>query len=148
MKFLSFFNLYFGESNYCVRFEVKCHVNAEADEDIYTADWFDCIYPKTKEQREKDSSVFLLFVRIFVKKRFRWRLNEKEKKDFLTMAYSRNFVSRWIVAAHVDVIFDENETSTILRAIDKIRYAERKLLKLVSNHRQKKRRNVFHSTRW
>lgn len=36
---------YYEESGYCVRSEVECHVNVGVDEDIYTVDWYDCIYP-------------------------------------------------------------------------------------------------------
>jgi hypothetical protein len=41
---------YFEELNYCVRFGVECHVNVAVDEDIYTVDWYDCIYPSSTKE--------------------------------------------------------------------------------------------------
>ena len=62
------------------------------DEDIYTVDWYDCIYPiRKKEKRKKKSNeIFNIDKQISIER------GQKKNAD----AY-RNFAQRWIVVVVV-----------------------------------------------
>lgn len=56
---MSYSYQYYARSNCCVRSEVEYRVGVEVDEDIYTADYYDCICPKFKEKHQLISLVLV-----------------------------------------------------------------------------------------